>query len=216
MKKQRDYTSLGLLALAVGISLALLVAYGGGKQTPVITQTHAALSEPVEVRKALAVEPTPQPNDCVVIATETMRRLQREGAWAEVIAFDFVFPDGEFGRHAVCLFQPVLGGSLFVYDGKYGTVDLQVKSADLRVVEWAFNKMLEEQNAGFIIENLQVMAQPAEKPRAAMRATLVATASAEDQATIYIYRLSGLVGDNRGLCSSMAGCSVRTVKERSL
>ena len=33
---------------------------------------------------------------------------------------------------------------------------------------------------------------------AAMLATLVATASAEGQATIYIYRLSGLVGDNRG------------------
>jgi len=107
---------------------------------------------------------TKQKNDCVIVAAEAYKRLQALGVWAKVIGFTWKAPDGTKGGHAVCLFQLSKTDNILVYDAQFGTSDLNVKSADLQVIEQAYNRLIA--SSGYTVSGFEVMVQ---EPRKASR-----------------------------------------------
>src|SRR5260370_30051575 len=85
---------------------------------------------------------TKHKNDCVIVAAEAYKRLQAQGIWAEVVGFTWNAPDGRKSGHAVCLFQLSKTDNILVYDAQLGTNDLKVKSADLQMIEEAYNRLI--------------------------------------------------------------------------
>ena len=111
-------------------------------------------------------ESTPtEKNDCVIVATEAYKRLQSQGIWAEIIAFDFNLPSGKKNRHAVCIFQPSKTSNIQLYEAQIGTFDLKTQSADLASLEQGYNRYLNK--AGYSVSNLEVLVQEPTKARVA-------------------------------------------------
>jgi hypothetical protein len=102
-------------------------------------------------------------NDCVIVATEAYKRLRAEGVWAEVIGMKIKTPKGKTYGHAMCVYQPSKTDNLWVYDSN-GSWQLSVQSADLRVIEWAFNQSLKD---GYSASEFKVLAQEPLKARPA-------------------------------------------------
>jgi hypothetical protein len=102
-------------------------------------------------------------NDCVIVATEAYKRLRAEGVWAEVIGMKIKTPKGKTYGHAMCVYQPSKTDNLWVYDSN-GSSQLSVQSADLRVIEWAFNQSLKD---GYSASEFKVLAQEPVKARPA-------------------------------------------------
>lgn len=107
---------------------------------------------------------TKQKNDCVIVAAEAYKRLQAQGIWAEVVGFNWNAPDGRKSGHAVCLFQLSKTDNILVYDAQLGTNDLKVKSADLQMIEQAYNRLIA--STGYTVSGFEVMVQ---EPRKASR-----------------------------------------------
>lgn len=102
-------------------------------------------------------------NDCVIVATEAYKRLRAEGVWAEVIGMKIKTPKGKTYGHAMCVYQPSKTDNLLVYDSN-GSWQLSIQSADLRVIEWAFNQSLKD---GYSASEFKVLAQEPVKARPA-------------------------------------------------
>ena len=102
-------------------------------------------------------------NDCVIVATEAYKRLRAQGVWAEVVSFKIKCPDGKEYGHAVCIYQISKTDNLCAYDAG-GTLELNVKSADLPQIERAFNQKITK---GYTVSNFKVLAQEPVKARAA-------------------------------------------------
>jgi hypothetical protein len=123
-------------------------------------QRRASLSPSTTNRKQAPTE-TKQKKDCVIVAAEAYKRLQAQGIWAEVVAFTWNWPDGRKSGHAVCIFQLSKTGNILVYDGQWGTNDLKVKSADLQVIEQAYNRLIA--HSGYTVSGFEVIAQEPRK-----------------------------------------------------
>src|SRR5258705_5440312 len=90
-------------------------------------------------------------NDCVIVATEAYKRLRVQGVWAEVVSFKIKCPDRKEYGHAVCIYQISKTDNLCAYDAG-GTLELNVKSADLREIERAFNQKITK---GYTVSNFK-------------------------------------------------------------
>ena len=107
---------------------------------------------------------TKERNDCVIVAAEAYKRLEAQGIWAEVVGFNWNAPNGRKSGHAVCLFQLSKTDNILVYDAQLGTNDLKVKSADLQVIERAYNRLIAP--SGYTVSGFEVLVQ---EPRKASR-----------------------------------------------
>jgi hypothetical protein len=105
-------------------------------------------------------------NDCVIVATEAYKRLRAEGVWAEVIGMKMKYPDGKTVGHAMCISEPSKNDNLWAYDSS-GSWQLRVKSADLRVIEWALNQELKP---GYNASEFKVLVQEPVKAKPARKA----------------------------------------------
>jgi hypothetical protein len=112
-------------------------------------------------------ETTDGKNDCVIVATEAYQRLRAEGVWAEVIGWKLRTPKGETFGHAMCVYQPEKTGNLWAYDSN-GSWQLDVRSADLRVIEWAFNQSLTH---GYSASDFKVLVQEPARAKPANQLT---------------------------------------------
>ena len=112
-------------------------------------------------------ETTDGKNDCVIVATEAYQRLRAEGVWAEVIGLKLHTSKGETFGHAMCVYQPEKTGNLWVYDSN-GSRELDVRSADLRVIEWAFNQSFTH---GYSASDFKVLVQEPAKAKPANQLT---------------------------------------------
>jgi hypothetical protein len=106
---------------------------------------------------------TDEKNDCAIVATEAYNRLRAQGIWAEVVGMRLDCPDGRTFGHAVCFYQPSANANIWAYDAA-GTTELEVRSADLRVLEWAFNQALKK---GYKASEFKVLAQEPAKAKPA-------------------------------------------------
>ena len=97
------------------------------------------------------------------MATEAYNRLRTQGVWAEVVGMKVDCPDGKSYGHAVCFYQPSANATIWAYDSA-GTTELEVRSADLWVLEWAFNQALKP---GYKASEFKVLAQEPAKAKPA-------------------------------------------------
>jgi hypothetical protein len=93
--------------------------------------------------------------DCMIVATEAYNRLRAQGVWAEIVGFKVQNPEGEKMGHAVCVYQVSARDNLFAYD-QHGTLTLNTKSADIRMIERAYNEHLKN---GWKATDFEVLAQ---------------------------------------------------------
>jgi hypothetical protein len=140
-------------------AVILLIVFG----MPVIIPTIIRMV----MHHSTASTETDEKNDCVIVATEAYQRLRAEGVWAEVIGLNLHTPKGETFGHAMCVYQPEKTGNLWVYDSN-GSWQLAVRSADLRVVEWAFNQSLTH---GYSATDFKVLVQEPAKAKPANQLT---------------------------------------------
>jgi hypothetical protein len=88
---------------------------------------------------APALMPPPSKNDCLIVATETYARLKNTAYWARIAGFDFASRDAP--GHAVVLFQPAQGSTVWLYDAA-GSRDLGIKSHNLSELKEAISGWL--------------------------------------------------------------------------
>jgi hypothetical protein len=148
-----------IVAVLLAVSTAVCAAQGLAPTKPadIVAPTEAELA--ATNRKQAPAE-TKQKKDCVIVAAEAYKRLQAQGIWAEVVGFYWNWPDGRKSGHAVCIFQLSKTGNILVYDG-WGTNDLKVKSADLQVIEQAYNRLIAY--SGYTVSGFEVLVQEPRK-----------------------------------------------------
>jgi hypothetical protein len=143
-----------VLAFIAGVVVFLIVS-GAWVIVPVVIDT--------VTHRATAPAETDEKNDCAIVATEAYNRLRTQGVWAEVVGMKVDCPDGKSYGHAVCFYQPSANATIWAYDSA-GTTELEVRSADLRVLEWAFNQALKP---GYKASEFKVLAQEPAKAKPA-------------------------------------------------
>ena len=104
-----------------------------------IDQVGANKERSRSVAPAPALMPPPSKNDCLIVATETYARLKNTAYWARIAGFDFASRDAP--GHAVVLFQPAQGSTVWLYDAA-GSRDLGIKSHNLSELKEAISGWL--------------------------------------------------------------------------
>jgi hypothetical protein len=83
----------------------------------------------------------PDKNDCLIVATETYARLKKTAYWARIAGFDYTASERNAPGHAVVLFQPTRGSTVWLYD-EAGSRDLGIKSHGLSELKEAISAWL--------------------------------------------------------------------------
>jgi hypothetical protein len=83
----------------------------------------------------------PDKNDCLIVATETYARLKNTAYWARIAGFDYSANTRNTPGHAVVLYQPTQGSTVWLYD-EVGSRDLATKSHDLNELKEAISLWL--------------------------------------------------------------------------
>jgi hypothetical protein len=105
-------------------------------------------------QRADRAAPTPDKNDCLIVATEAQARLKKTAYWSRVGAFMQTVNGKNVGGHAVAFFQPNDTSQVFMYD-EDGSLPLHTQSHDLTEIIAALNRV-------WSIKNLPVRAQSPE------------------------------------------------------
>jgi hypothetical protein len=117
------------------------------RDTPRLIDMDKALKEAAwaqmqaDQRRAPVILPRdPNPNDCLIIATEAFNRLQKTSNWARIAGLRFI-AEGKIARHAVVFFQPTPDSKIWMYDAS-GSIDLDTQSHDLEQITPALKSLV--------------------------------------------------------------------------